>query len=32
MWKMMEEVVIQDLTDPTTALKKCGVRYIQIDE
>jgi hypothetical protein len=24
MWKMMKEVVIQDLTEPMKMLKKCG--------
>jgi len=31
MWKMVEEVVIQDLIDPMRMLKKCGICFILID-
>jgi len=31
MWKMMKEVVIQDLTEPMKMSKKCGIWCIEIN-
>jgi hypothetical protein len=31
MWKITEEVDVQDLTEPMKIVKKCGIWCIQID-